>query len=95
MPAYVLARVAVSNFEQYKKYGEASSAAVAKFGGKFVVRGGQTIALEGPVDARRMVIIEFPSLRHAQDWYQSAEYQAAKGLRAGAAVAEFLAVEGV
>jgi uncharacterized protein (DUF1330 family) len=95
MAAYVLGRVAVSNLEQYKKYGEASTAVAAKFGGKFLVRGGQTISLEGPVDARRMVIIEFPSLRHAQDWYQSPEYQAAKTLREGVAVAEFLAVEGV
>jgi uncharacterized protein (DUF1330 family) len=95
MSAYVLARIAVSKPEEYKKYVEASSGIAAKFGGKFVARGGRSVVLEGPSENRRLVIIEFPSLRHAQDWYQSAEYQKAKALRAGAADAEFLALEGV
>jgi uncharacterized protein (DUF1330 family) len=95
MPAYVLARVAVNNPEQYKKYAEASSGVAAKFGGRFVARGGRSVVLEGPSEGRRLVIIEFPSLLHAQEWYQSPEYQNAKTLRAGAADAEFLVVEGL
>lgn len=95
MPAYVLVRSAVGDMEQYKKYVEASSAVAGKFGGRFVVRGGRSVVLEGPAEPRRLVVLEFPSLKHAQDWYHSPEYQSAKALRSGAAVAEFLAVEGV
>jgi uncharacterized protein (DUF1330 family) len=95
MPAYVVVRAAVSDPERYKRYVEASTGAAPKFGGRFVARGGKTVALEGPPETRRVVILEFPSLQHAQNWYASPEYQAAKALRAGAATAEFLAVEGV
>ncbi|HTA16320.1 MAG TPA: DUF1330 domain-containing protein [bacterium] len=95
MPAYVLARVAVSKPEEYKKYVEASSGLAAKFGGRFVARGGRSVVLEGPPEGRRLVIIEFPSLLKAQEWYQSPEYQQAKAFRAGAADAEFLVLEGV
>jgi len=95
MPAYVLARVEVTNAQQYKKYVEASSGIAANFGGKFIARGGQSVVLEGPAETRRLVVIEFPSLKLAQDWYHSPEYQNAKTFRVDAAVAEFLALEGV
>jgi uncharacterized protein (DUF1330 family) len=40
------------------------------------------------------VIIEFESLEQAKRYFHSPEYQAAKAKRAGAAVAEIVAVEG-
>lgn len=46
-------------------------------------------------DPGRVVIIEFPSLSQAEAFYHSQEYQTAKGLRDGIAIAEILAVEGL
>lgn len=95
MAAYMIARVKVTDSARYQKYVEATPPTIAKFGGRFIARGGQTVALEGAEETRRVVILEFPSLERAQQWYASADYQAAKKLRAGAAEGDFLIVEGL
>jgi uncharacterized protein (DUF1330 family) len=95
MAAYILARVKVTDWERYRQYTRATPAAIARFGGKFIVRGGQVLALEGPEEDRRIVIIEFPTFEQAKAFYNSPEYAAAKELRAGAAEGQFLAIEGV
>lgn len=95
MVAYVIVRSAVADAQRYKKYVEAATAATAKFGGKYLARGGETAALEGPPEGRRIAILEFPNMDTAKAWYHSPEYQAAKALRQGAAEAEFLAVGGI
>ena len=95
MPAYIIIRVDVTDAEKYERYKEHTPAAIAKFGGRFVVRGGNVITLEGPEETRRVVVLEFPSLDQARAFYDSKEYQAAKELRDGAAEAQFLAIDGV
>lgn len=94
MSAYVIAKIEVTDMDQYKKYIAASSAVVPKFGGKFIARGGDKITLEGPEEKRRVVIIEFPSLARAKEFYDSEEYTSARKLRAEAAKASLVAVEG-
>ncbi len=41
MSAYVIAKVNVTNMEQYQEYMKVSPAVIEKFGGKFIVRGGR------------------------------------------------------
>lgn len=94
MPAYIIARVQVTDWEHYREYTKATPAAIERFGGRFVVRGGETITLEGPQETGRVIIIEFPSLDKAKAFYHSEEYSRAKKLREGAATAQFLAIEG-
>ena len=94
MPAYLIARVQVTDWERYRQYTNATPAAIAKFGGRFIVRGGETITLEGPPETARLVVIEFPSLDQAKAFYGSEEYSQVKKLREGAATGQFLAVEG-
>jgi uncharacterized protein (DUF1330 family) len=50
--------------------------------------------LEGSEERHRVVIIEFPSLNQAKAFFQSGEYAEAKKLRAGAATAQFVAIDG-
>ena len=94
MPAYIIARVEVTDWTRYREYTKATPAAIARFGGKFIVRGGEIVNLEGEPESRRLVVIEFPSLEQAKAFYSSPEYAEAKKLRAGAAVGQFIAVEG-
>jgi uncharacterized protein (DUF1330 family) len=94
MPAYLLARVQIHDPERYRAYVSATPDIVAQYGGKFIVRGGQTVTLEGEEEPRRVVIIEFPSKRHAEAFYYSPEYGKAKELRAGAATGQFVLLEG-
>ena len=71
---YWIARVDVHDDEGYKAYAAANPAIFKKFGGKFVVRGGQFEAPEGTARARN-VVIEFPDYAAALACYRSPEYQ--------------------
>ncbi len=95
MSAYVIAKVKVTDWDRYKEYMKLTPATIEKFGGRFVVRGGPMITLEGPETTERIVLIEFASLEKAKEWYHSREYGEAKKKREGAATASFIAIEGV
>ena len=93
--AYVIVQVDVTNPTQYAEYMKLSPGVIEKFGGRFVARGGRSETLEGTPSKGRVVIVEFPSYERAKEFYESAEYQAAKKVRAGAATAQFVLVEGI
>src|SRR5580658_8539808 len=67
----------------------------AKFGGKYLVRGGQTLAVEGEPPRGRIVVIEFDSLAAARSFEDSPDYQAITPLRHKAASSRVYLVEGV
>jgi uncharacterized protein (DUF1330 family) len=92
--AYVIVQVDVTNPTQYAEYMKLSPGLIEKFGGRFVARGGRSETLEGTPSKSRVVIVEFPSYERAKEFYDSAEYQAARKVRAGAATAQFVLVEG-
>ena len=94
MPAYIIARVNVTDPEQYEKYKLLSPAASAEFGGTFIVRGGAHEVLEGEPDDRRIVVLEFPTVEAAKSFYDSEAYTHARDVRAGAAEMEMVVVEG-
>ena len=91
---YWIAHVDVRDAEGYKDYVTASKLAFDKYGAKFLARGGAYEATEGRGRARN-VVIEFPSLKAAQDCYHSPEYTAARAIRQKLADAEMVLVEGV
>jgi|SRR5271165_3016456 len=85
MPAYVLCQIEVTDPIAYERYKAAGQAAVAAVGGRYVVRGGEPIALEGEHDGRRIVLLEFPDLETARRWYDSERYREAREIRKDAA----------
>lgn len=94
MPAYIIARIAVTDAEKYEDYKALAPAAITAHGGRYLVRGGQVTSLEGEPESRRVAVLEFPSLEAAEAFYRSAEYGAAMEKRRGAAQAQFILVEG-
>jgi len=92
--AYWIARVDVRDAERYKDYVATAKPAFERYGAKFIARGGAFTELEGQARARN-VIIEFPSMQHAVDCYNSEEYQAAAKIRQEVAEAEMVVVEGI
>jgi uncharacterized protein (DUF1330 family) len=90
---YIISRVDIADPAAYSKYAEASTKAIAAHGGKPLARGGRSEGLEGPA-RKRNVILEFDSYEAARAYYFSAEYQAARKLREGAAEIEMVLVEG-
>lgn len=92
--AYVIARIDVQDEARYARYVAAATPVIARFGGRVLARGGPARVLEG-TGRTRNVVIEFASLADAERYYRSDDYQAARALREGAAVADFVAVTGV
>lgn len=94
MPAYLVARVDVRDWERYKEYMRHTPRVIAQHGGHFIVRGAPTITIEGADDPRRLVVIEFPSLERAKAFYDSNEYRSIRRYRDGAGEAQFVIVDG-
>lgn len=94
MPAYWIAHVTVTDPDRYRDYQSLAPAAFARFGARFLARGGAAETLEGPAHARH-VVIEFPDLATARACHASREYAAARAARAGAAEVQVVIVEGL
>ena len=94
MAAYVVAEVEVTDPAVYEQYRKLVPATIAKYGGKFLVRGGAVETKEGGWQPKRLVVLEFASMDQARKWYHSAEYAPALALRAKAARSKVLLVEG-
>lgn len=95
MPAFVIADVDVTNPGAYEQYRSQVQGTLQPYGGRFRVRGGHAQVLEGDWQPSRLVIIEFPSLDQAQQWYNCAAYQAILPLRLQNADSRVLLMEGV
>ena len=80
---YWIARLDINDQAAYDEYRKRNALAFAKFGGKFLVRGGSFHQVVG--DGRQHnVVIEFPSHDAAIACYRSPEYQdAVQYLKAG------------
>lgn len=93
MAAYLIAEVEVTDPELYKAYMALTPASIARYGGRFLVRGGPTEALEG-APPKRIVVAAFDSLDAARRWYHSVEYTEARAIRSKAAKSRLFLVEG-
>ena len=92
---YLVVEAKVSDPEAYARYKTLAAAAIAQYGGRYLVRGGPAEILEGPWTApERLVVVEFDSVEQAKIFYASPEYRAARSERAGAAEMNILVVEG-
>ncbi len=95
MPAFVIVEIEVRDPEAYETYRSLVPASVDAYGGKFIARGGATENLEGDWAPERIVVLEFPSLERARQWWSSPEYRDAKAIRMRAAQTRMIAIEGV
>jgi uncharacterized protein (DUF1330 family) len=95
VPAYVVVEIEVEDPGRYEEYKKLAPPAIAAYGGRYLARGGRTAILEGSWSPQRLVILEFPSLARAQEWWDSPEYGPAKALRQSCARAKMVVVEGL
>ncbi len=95
MPALVIVEIEVHDPEAYETYRSLVPASVDAYGGKFIARGGATENLEGDWAPERIVVLEFPSLERARQWWGSPEYRDAKAIRMRAARTRMIATDGV
>jgi uncharacterized protein (DUF1330 family) len=94
MSAYIVAHVDVKNVDAYREYMRHTPRVIQKYGGRFIVRGGEMVTLEGPEETLRLVVIEFPSMDQAKAFYGSADYTRVRRLREGGGIAKLVAIDG-
>ena len=81
MAAFVIFDVEIRDMTQYQEYMRQVKPVIEAAGGRYLVRGGAHKVVEGNWYPRRLVVLEFPSMAVAQDFYLGEEYQALKALR--------------
>ena len=94
MPAFMIAEIEVRDPETYAEYTRQASEVVERYGGRYLVCGGQTIPLSGDWLPERLIVIEFPSTEQVQRCFQSEEYQRIAPLREASTRSRAVLVEG-
>ena len=95
MSGFAIFNVEIKKPEEYKEYVEKVKPIAEKFGGEYIVRGGETTIVEGNWTYPRTVVIKFPSYEKAVEWYNSEEYQPVKKIRLHNAVSNGIIIKGV
>jgi uncharacterized protein (DUF1330 family) len=94
MAAYVIGEIEVTDPATYEDYRKQVGAVLAKYGGRFLARGGKVEPLEGGWSPKRLVLLEFASMEQALKWYRSPDYAPLIKLRQKASRGKLVAVEG-
>ena len=94
-PAYYVADFAVTDREGIKPYSAAVEGTFAPYGGRFIVRGADPVALEGHAPKGRLVVIRFESMEKAQAWYHSPAYDALKPIRQRSGISNIYILRGL
>ena len=96
MPAaYALIQVDVFDPEAFDAYRAHAPETIQRYGGEYIVRGGVYEVLEGPDPLPRLVVIRFPSMSAAKDWYGSPDYRKLLAVRQRSAKTNLVLVEGM
>ena len=80
MPGYVITNYQIVDREKYGRYPPAVAPTVAGYGGKVLVADHEPAVMEGSPE-NVIVVIAFPSVEKAKEWYGSPEYEKVKRLR--------------
>jgi uncharacterized protein (DUF1330 family) len=95
MSAYVIAEIDITDPAAYEDYRRQVPEVIARYGGKYVVRGGKVEPLEGGWSPKRVAVVEFPSMEPALKFYRSAEYAPLIAIRQKASRGKLIIVEGL
>ena len=93
MAAYVIGQLKIREKSWMEEYGPKTDALVRKHGGRYLTRASSSLeSLEGDRDAvpSAIVILEFPSVRQAKDWYEDPDYTDLITLRCTGSDAEII-----
>jgi uncharacterized protein (DUF1330 family) len=94
MPVYMIISAEVTDSRAYEEYKSKVPALVAKFGGRYLVRGGKILNVIGDWNPGRIIVLEFPSHERLQEWLGSPEYAPLAAIRARATKSKGLVVDG-
>jgi uncharacterized protein (DUF1330 family) len=95
MTAYVISEVEPRDAAAMETYRTLAAQSIVHYGGRYLVRGGAAELVEGGPSLKTLVIVEFPSMARAHEWYASVEYAKALKVRRAALERRLIFVEGV
>ncbi len=95
MSAYIIFEVEVKDHEGYARNRDLIQPTLDPYEGKFLIRGGSVECLEGTWNPSRLVVVEFPDLEKAKEWWASDTYRPAKQVRQETTDTNMILVEGV
>ena len=81
MKGYLIANLDIQDQPTFQRYREQVMPLIAKYGGRYIVRGGEVQDVEGHLGLKRLIVLEFPTLDAARTFYDSPEYQPIKAIR--------------
>jgi uncharacterized protein (DUF1330 family) len=85
MAAYVLSEIVeILDRVLMEKYRSLAQTSIEQYGGRYIVRGGAIEKLEGDWNPHAFIVVEFPTMERAREWYQSPEYAEALAIRSQA-----------
>ncbi len=93
--AYVISEVEIIDPLLVETYRSMAQATIAQYGGRYIVRGAVAATVEGSPPVGSIVIVEFPDMQRAREWYNSPEYSEALNVRATALRRRLMFVDGV
>jgi uncharacterized protein (DUF1330 family) len=95
MKAYMIVRCVIHDRKKFVNgYGIEAAKLVKKFGGRYLIRAPDAIALEGIEATNNSVVIsEWPSKARALKFWNSDEYQKVKKLREGISECKVIVIE--
>lgn len=94
MKGYLIANLDIQDQPTFQRYREEVMPLIARYGGRYIVRGGEVQEVEGHLGLKRLVVLEFPNLEAARAFYDSPDYQPVKALRLQSAVSDVALVAG-
>jgi len=94
MSAFIVAEIIIKDQENYEIVKKRTPPTVAKYGGKYLARGGMTETLEGNWNPQRIVIIQFDSVETAKNWWNSEIYEPIKKMRQAYSITNMVITEG-
>lgn len=93
--AFVIAEIDVHDPVAYEEYKSEAARLIAKYGGRYLVRGGTTEVIEGQPPQGRLIVLEFPSMAAAKAFLESDEYRPVAAVRHRSATSRLILAEGM
>jgi len=94
MSVYVVNEIVVTEPERFQTYADQVPAILARYGGRYVIRGGAPERVDGPSPPDKLVVLRFESREAARAWRNSPEYLAILPIREATSTSRVYIVDG-
>lgn len=95
MSVYSISSIEVKDWDAYKEYMKKVPSVIEKYGGKYIVRGGEILSDNTTWKPKRIVILEFPTAEDMNAFRNSEDYKPVAAIRLKASKSESFVVEGI